>query len=136
MEILNFVLKNLEVFIKLAITILICITFFKTWKVCENEIKHHQHNLDLQYDCLRENEKRANEFYITQCKIDSLSEADIKLYNLMIKDYNERFFKPIKQQNEYIRNLQTKVFDLRKNEWKCLWPFLTALGLMWLGVKF
>lgn len=135
--------SNLELIIKFFLTILIFIPFLKTWKACEDEIKHQSHNLNLLYDCIRENEKRAREFYDTQCKIDPsllnnevTMKTEIDLYNIAVKDYNERFFIPIKQQNEEIKERQKEVFDLRKNEWKSLWPFLTALGLMWLGVKF
>lgn len=139
----EWLITNLEIIIKFILTILIFIPFIKTWKACEDEIKHQSLNLDLLYDCIRENEKRAKEFYKTQCKLDSsllanvtTMKTEIDSYNLAMKDYNEKFFLPIKQQNEEIKNRQKEVFDLRKNEWKSLWPFLTALGLMWLGIKF
>ena len=135
------ILSNIELLIKVALTVLIFIPFIKNWKACE--IKHHQHNLDLQYDVLRENEKRAKEFYETQCKIDPnllandmTREAEIKSYNISVNDYNKQFFEPIRKQNEEIKQLQDSVFNLRKNEWKSLWPFLASMALMWLGIKF
>lgn len=140
---IEWLITNLEIIIKLILTILIFFPFIKTWKACEDEIKHQSLNLNMLCDCIRENEKLAKEFYDNHCKInqtllnnEATIKAEINLYNISVKDYHERFLTPIKQQYEEIKEIQKEVFDLRKNEWKSLWPFLTALGLMWLGVKF
>ena len=40
------------------------------------------------------------------------------------------------EQDEKIAKKQEELFELRKNEWKSIFPFLSVLALMWLGIKF
>lgn len=54
----------------------------------------------------------------------------MNLYKVSVKEYEEKFIKTIKQQDKEIKIRQDKVFDLRKNEWKSIFPFLSAIALM------
>lgn len=60
----------------------------------------------------------------------------MNLYKVSVKEYEDKFIIPLKQQNEEIKLRQDKVFELRKNEWKSIVPFLSTFALMWLGIKF
>ena len=80
---------------------------------------------------------KANEFYQKICDIDfskvedkTLWDAEMNLYKVSVKEYEEKFIKTIKQQDKEIKIRQDKVFDLRKNEWKSIFPFLSAIALM------
>lgn len=42
----------------------------------------------------------------------------------------------LNKQDEIIAIKQDKLFELRKNEWKSIIPFLSIIALMWLGIKF
>lgn len=143
MEIIAWIGNHIEVLIKSLITIILFFPFFKTWKACEDEIKCHMNNLDLQYKTLQENGKKANEFYNKMCTIDfsgmendAIYKTKMDLYNISVKEYKEVFLNTLDKQNEELEERQDKVFELRKNEWKSILPFLSALALMWLGIKF
>lgn len=90
-----------------------------------------------------DNIKRANEYCNNFCNIDlsgitndKILETKIKSYNQAVKDYQENFVNVIIEQDDKIAKKQEKLFELRKNEWKSLVPFLSVFALMWLGVKF
>lgn len=143
MEYINWLGNHIELIIKLLITIVLLIPFIKTWKACEEEIKFHTGNLDLQYKTLQENGKKANEFYDKMCSIDfsgmeneAIFESRMNLYKASVKEYKEHFLDTLDKQNEEIKQRQDKVFELRKNEWRSIVPFLSVLALMWLGIKF
>ena len=51
----------------------------------------------------------------------------------ILKEYQEKFLDTINKQNEDVKDLQNRIFDLRKNEWKSSFPFLSAIALIWLG---
>ncbi len=129
--------NHIELIIETIITIIIFIPFIKIWKACEDEINYHNKNLDFQYQTIKENGKKANEFYQKICDIDfskvedkTLWDAEMNLYKVSVKEYEEKFIKTIKQQDKEIKIRQDKVFDLRKNEWKSIFPFLSAIALM------
>lgn len=143
MDFFEWICNHIELIIKTLITIILFFPFIKTWKACEDEIKYHNDNLKFQYKTLQENSKKANEFYQKMCNIDfskvedkDLWAAEMNLYKISVKEYEEKFIKTLKQQDEEIKNRQDKVFELRKNEWKSIFPFLSAIALMWLGIKF
>lgn len=143
MEVLNWLEKHIELVMKIIITIILFIPFIKTWKACEDEIKFHTDNLNLQYKTLQGNGKKANEFYNKMCSIDfsgiedeTILKSRMDLYNASVKEYKELFLNTLDKQNEEIKQRQDKVFELRKNEWRSIVPFLSVLALMWLGIKF
>ena len=117
--------------------------FIKTWKACEDEIKYHTENLKFQYKTLQENGKKANEFYDKMCSIDfsgmeneEIFKSRMNFYNASVKEYKELFLNTLDKQNEEIKQRQDKVYELRKNEWRSIVPFLSVLALMWLEIKF
>ncbi len=143
MEYINWLENHIEIIIKSLISIVLLFPFFKTWKACEDEIKYHTDNLNLQYKTLQENGKKANEFYDKMCNIDfsrienvESLKSKIDFYNISVKEYKEKFLDTLERQNEEIKQRQDKVFELRKNEWKSIVPFLSVLALMWLGIRF
>ncbi len=143
MSIFKILIDNIELIIKLFLTIILLFPFFKTWKACEEEIKSCTNVMNNQYKVFCENIKRANEYCDKFCKIDlsSLSdihiiETEIKAYNESVKSYQENFLNVLNKQDESIAKRQDKLFELRKNEWKSVFPFLSAIALMWLGIKF
>lgn len=143
MEAINWLGNHIEIIIKSLISIVLLFPFFKTWKACEDEIKYHTDNLNLQYKTLQENGKKTNEFYDKMCSIDfsgmeneAIFESRMNLYKASVKEYKEHFLDTLERQNEEIKQRQDKVFELRKNEWKSIVPFLSVLALMWLDIKF
>lgn len=143
MDYLEWFGNHIELIIKIVITISLFFPFIKTWKACEEEIIYHKNNLESQYKNLQENAKKANEFYTKMCSFDfskienkELWDAEMNLYKVSVKEYEDKFIIPLKQQNEEIKLRQDKVFELRKNEWKSIVPFLSTFALMWLGIKF
>ena len=143
MEIIAWIGNHIEVLIKSLITIILFFPFFKTWKACEDEIKSCKNVINNQYNIFCENIKRANEYCDKFCKIDlsgitndKILETKIKSYNQAVKDYQKNFLNVIIEQDDKIAKKQEKLFELRKNEWKSIIPFLSVLALMWLGIKF
>ena len=143
MEYITWLGNHIQLIIKSLISIVLLFPFIKTWKACEEEIKYHKGNLDLQYKTLQDNGKKANEFYDKMCSIDfsrmeneAIFKSRMDLYNASVKEYKELFLNTLDRQNEEIKQRQDKVFELRKNEWRSIIPFLSVLALMWLGIKF
>lgn len=143
MEIIAWIGNHIEILIKSLITIILFFPFFKTWKACEDEIKSINNVLNNRCNVLMENIKRANQYYENNCNIDLSGITDIEIlknkietYNLAIKEYQETFINTLNEQDNEISKKQEKLFDLRKNEWKSILPFLSVLALMWLGIKF
>ena len=75
-------------------------------------------------------------FDFSKIENKELWDAEMNLYKVSVKEYEDKFIIPLKQQNEEIKLRQDKVFELRKNEWKSIVPFLSTFALMWLGIKF
>lgn len=143
MEVITWVGRHIEIFIKSIISFVLLILTIKTWKACEDEIKTQNAIFKNQYKIFIDNIQKANEYCEKFCKIDltgimntTILETKIKDYNLSIKDYQEKFLNTLKEQDEKIASRQDKLFELRKNEWKSIVPFLSVLALMWLGIKF
>lgn len=143
MEILNWIGSHIELVMKFLITVVLFIPFIKTWKACEDEIKSVKNVLNNRYQVFLDNIKRTNEFCNNFCNIDlsgitndEILENKIKSYNQAVKDYQENFLNVIIEQDEKIAKKQEELFELRKNEWKSIFPFLSVLALMWLGIKF
>ena len=143
MQYITWIGNHIELIIKSLISIVLLFPFIKTWKACEDEIKYHTSNLDLQFKTLQENGKKANEFYDKMCNIDfsgmeneEIFKSRMNLYNASVKEYKELFLNTLDKQSEEIKQRQDKVFELRKNEWRSIVPFLSVLALMWLGIKF
>lgn len=143
MEFVNWLGNNIELSIKIVITGILFFLLIKTWKTCEDEIKCYRKNLDFQFKVLQDNIVKANKFFEEMCNIDlngienqAIFEARMNLYKVSIKEYQEKFLDTINKQNEDVKDLQNRIFDLRKNEWKSSFPFLSAIALMWLGIKF
>lgn len=67
---------------------------------------------------------------------EAIFESQMNLYKASVKEYKEHFLDTLDKQNEEIKQRQDKVFELRKNEWRSIVPFLSVLALMWLGIKF
>lgn len=139
---INWFGNHIELVIKSIISIVLLIPFIKTWKACEDEIKSVKNVLNNRYQVFLDNIKRANEYCENFCKIDlsgitndSIIETKIKSYNQSVKDYQENFLSILIEQDEKITKKQKELFELRKNEWKSLVPFLSVLALMWLGIK-
>ena len=135
--------NNIELLIKIAITGFLLFLLIKTWKTCEDEIKCYRENLDFQFKVLQDNIVKANKFYEEMCNIDlnglenqAIFESRMNLYKVSVKEYQEKFLDTINKQNEDLKDLQNRIFDLRKNEWKSSFPFLSAIALMWFGSKF
>lgn len=143
MDFINWFGNHFELIIKTIISIVLLVPFIKTWKACEDEIKSVKNVLNNRYQVFLDNIKRANEFCNNFCNIDlsgitndEILENKIKSYNQAVKDYQENFLNVIIEQDEKIAKKQEELFELRKNEWKSIIPFLSVLALMWLGVKF
>ena len=143
MGIINWIGNHIEFIFKTLVSIVLLFTFIKTWKACEDEIKSVQNVLNNQYNVFTENIKRANQFYENFCNIDLSEITDIRFletkietYNLAVKEYKEKFIDTLNAQDERIAKKQDRLFELRKNEWKSVFPFLSAIALMWLGIKF
>lgn len=143
MEYITWIGNHIELIIKSLISIVLLFPFIKTWKACEDEIKSVNNVLNNQYKVFLDNIKRANEYCENFCKIDlsgitddKILETRIKSYNQSVKEYQDNFLNVIMEQDDKIVKNQEKLFELRKNEWKSLVPFLSVFALMWLGVKF
>jgi len=143
MECLKWIGAHIELILRLIITIFLIIPFIKTWKACEEEIKSTKNILETQSQIFLGNLKKAQEYCNKFCNIDlsgitniEILESRIKTYNLSVKEYRDIFLNEIKEQDEKISNNQNILFELRKNEWKSIFPFLSAIALMWLGIKF
>lgn len=143
MEILNWIGSHIELVMKFLITVILFIPFIKTWKACEDEIESCKNILNNQSKTFIENIQRANEYCDKFCKIDltgitdtNILQTEINLYNQSITEYKENFLKTLIEQDEKIAKSQEKLFNLRKNTWKSILPFLSAIALMWLGIKF
>lgn len=143
MEIIIWLGNHIEISIKTLISIVLLFPFIKTWKACEEEIKCYRKNLDFIFGVLQDNILKANKFFEEMCNIDlngienqAIFEARMNLYKVSVKESQEKFLDTINKQNEDVKDLQNRIFDLRKNEWKSSFPFLSAIALMWLGVKF
>ena len=111
--------NNYYIVIKLLITIILLIPFFKTWKACEDEIKSCINVINNQYKIFCENIKRANEYCDKFCRIDlsgisdiHLIETEIKAYNESVKSYQENFLNVLNKQDELIARRQDKLFEL------------------------
>lgn len=134
--------NNIELLIKIVITGFLLFLLIKTWKTCEDEIKCYRKKLDFLFGVLKDNIVKANKFFEEMCNIDlngienqAIFESRMNLYKVSVKEYQDKFLNTINKQNEDVKDLQIKVFDLRKNEWKSIFPFLSAIALMWLGIK-
>ena len=143
MEYITWIGKHIELIIKSLISIVLLFPFIKTWKACEDEIKSVNNVLNNRYKVFLDNIKRANEYCNNFCNIDlsgitndKILEAKIKSYNQSVKDYQDKNVNIIMEQDDKIVKNQEKLFELRKNEWKSIVPFLSVLALMWLGIKF
>lgn len=143
MEYITWIGNHIELIIKSLISIVLLFPFIKTWKACEDEIKSINNVLNNQYKVFLDNINRANEYCNNFCNIDlsgitndTILETKIKSYNQSVKNYQDNFLNIIMEQDDKIVKNQEKLFELRKNEWKSIVPFLSVLALMWLGVKF
>ncbi len=143
MDFLEWTGNHIELLIKIIITGILFFLLIKIWKACEDEIKCFQTNLNQQSKTLQDNIVKANKFYEEMCNIDldgiedkAIFESRMNLYKVSVKEYQEKFLDTINKQNEDVKDLQNRIFDLRKNEWKSSFPFLSAIALMWLGIKF
>lgn len=142
MEIVTWIGNHIELIIKSIISIVLLFPFIKTWKACEDEIKSVKNVLNNRNQVFLDNIKRANEYCNNFCNIDlsgitndKILETRIKSYNQAVKDYQEKFLNIIIEQDEKIAKKQEELFELRKNEWKSILPFLSVIALMWLGIK-
>lgn len=142
MGLIEWLSNNIELLIKIVITGFLLFLLIKTWKTCEDEIKCYRKNLDFLFEVLKDNIVKANKFFEEMCNIDlngienqAIFEARMNLYKISVKEYQEKFLDTINKQNENVKDLQNRIFDLRKNEWKSSFPFLSAIALMWLGIK-
>lgn len=143
MEIIAWIGNHIEVLIKSLITIILFFPFFKTWKACEDEIKSVKNVLNNRNQVFLDNIKRANEYCENFCNIDFTGITDIRIletkiesYNLAVKEHKEKFLNTLNEQDEKIAKRQEKLFELKKSEWKSVFPFLSVLTFMWLGIKF
>lgn len=142
MDFIEWLGNNIEVSIKIVITGILFFLLIKTWKACEDEIKCYRKNLDFLFGVLQDNIVKANKFFEEMCNIDlngienqAIFEARMNLYKVSVKEYQEKFLDTINKQNGDVKDLQNRIFDLRKNEWKSSFPFLSAIAIMWLGIK-